>query len=187
MASNESRNKPIATRYAAALLQLANRSGQANAVRDELKGLAEVLNASPTFAAVIADPGVSIAKRQSLLQRTFNGRVSPVLMNFLGLLNSKGRLTVLPQIINVYQDLLADEQGIVEVDITVSQRLTPEQLETARERVSAALKRTAVIHQYVDESIIGGLVLRVQDKLIDASVKFQLEQMRRQMLAASPR
>ena len=47
------------------------------------------------------------------------------------------------------------------------------------------LDTNGVVHQYVDESIIGGLVLRVQDKLIDASVRFQLEQMRRQLLAAT--
>jgi len=186
MATKSSPHKRLATRYAAALLQLANRSDQANAVRDELKGLGEVLQASPTFAALVADPGVSEASRQSLLERTFKGRVSPVLMNFLGLLNSKGRLGVLPEIIDVYQELLAHEQRVVEVDVTTAQRLTPEQFETVRDRVSAALKRAAVVHQYVDESIIGGLVLRVEDKLIDASVRFQLEQLRRQMLAATP-
>jgi len=73
----------------------------------------------------------------------------------------------------------------VEVDVTVAQRLSDEQLATVRERVSTAIGRNAVVHQYVDESIIGGLVLRVQDKLIDASVKHQLETIRRQMLQAA--
>ena len=62
--------------------------------------------------------------------------------------------------------------------MTVAQRLTAEQLEQVRQQVSQALKKDAVVHQYVDESIIGGLVLRVGDKLIDASVRNQLETMR---------
>ena len=105
--------------------------------------------------------------------------------NFLGLLNSKGRLGLLREIIDEYDDLLEAQLGNVEVDFTVAQKLTPEQLETARQRVSSAIGRNAVIHQYVDESIIGGLVLRVQDKLIDASVRQQLESMKRQLLAAA--
>ena len=109
------------------------------------------------------------------------------MMNFLGLLNSKNRLNILSEVIEAYDHLLDEERGIVEVDVTVAQRLTPEQLETVRERVGTALKRNAVVHQYVDESIIGGLVLRVQDKLIDASVRNQLEMMRRQLLQAAPK
>ncbi len=185
MASTASRNKPIVTRYARALLQLANKQQKAEPIRQELNGLGEVLKASSAFSALIGDPAVSEATRASLLQRTFNGRVSPVMSNFLGLLNSKGRLGLLPDIIKAYGDLLEDQLGNVEVDVTVAQKLSPEQLEQVRQRVSKAIGRNAVIHEYVDEAIIGGLVLRVQDKLIDASVRYQLESMRKQLLSAA--
>ncbi len=72
------------------------------------------------------------------------------------------------------------------MDVTVAARLSPEQLEVVRQSVSSALKKDAVIHQYVDESIIGGLVLKVQDKMIDASVRSQLEMLKRQLLANRP-
>jgi F-type H+-transporting ATPase subunit delta len=89
--------------------------------------------------------------------------------------------------IEAFNDLLEEQLGNVEVDVTVAQRLDAGQLEQVRQRVSQALGRAAVVHQYVDESIIGGLVLRVQDKLIDASVRFQLDQMRRRLLQAVPK
>jgi F-type H+-transporting ATPase subunit delta len=181
-------NDALTSRYAKALLHLATKHNQADAVRDELKGLGEVLQASPTFKTLISDPAISEGVRQTLLSKAFgNGRVLPVVMNFLGLLNSKGRLNILPGVIDAYQDLLDAQRGNIEVDVTVAQKLTPEQLETVRERVSSALKRTAVVHQYVDEAFIGGLVLRVEDKLIDASVRNQLEMMRRQLLQATPK
>ena len=183
-----SHNEALVGRYAKALLQLATKHNQADEVRDELKGLGEILQGSPTFKALIADPAISEGVRQSLLSRVFGGgRVSPVMMNFLGLLNSKNRMNILAEVIDAYQDLLDEQRGVIEVDVTVAHRLTPEQLETVRERVSTALQRNAVVHQYVDESIIGGLVLRVQDKLIDASVRNQLEMMRRQLLQATPK
>jgi F-type H+-transporting ATPase subunit delta len=184
---NASRNTAIVTRYARALLQLANESKQADPIRQELKALREILDANPTFATLLGDLGVSESTRGRLIQRTFNGRVSPTLMNFLGLLNSKGRVGLLREIIDTYEDLMEEQIGNVEVDVTVAQRLTPEQLEQVRQRVSKALGRNAVVHQYVDDSIIGGLVLRVQDKLMDASVKYQLEMMRRRLMEASPK
>jgi len=73
------------------------------------------------------------------------------------------------------------------VDLTVAQPLSREQLEQARQRISTALGRDAVMHPYVDENIIGGVIIRVGDKLIDASVKQQLAAIREQLLAAAPK
>jgi F-type H+-transporting ATPase subunit delta len=70
------------------------------------------------------------------------------------------------------------------VDVTVAQRLTSEQFEEVRRRVGQTLKREVVLHQYVDESIIGGMVLRIQDRLLDASVRAQLQALRRKLLSA---
>jgi len=110
-----------------------------------------------------------------------------LLLNFMLLVNQKGRLSLLPAIAGAYDDLLDERHGKVEVDVTVSQKLDNDQIETVRQKVSAALKRDAIVHVYVDESIIGGLVLRVQDQLIDGSVRAQIAAMKRQMLAARPR
>ena len=187
MASAASRNAPVVARYARALLQLANERQQAEAVRADLNGLAEVFQASPHLSRVLADPAVSEDSRAALIQRVFAGRLTGTTMNFLGVLNVKGRLGLLPDLIEGYSDLLEEQLGNVEVDVTVARRLDAGQLEQVRQRVSQALGRTAVVHQYVDESIIGGLVLRVQDKLIDASVRFQLDQMRRRLLQAVPK
>ncbi|HEV8291714.1 MAG TPA: F0F1 ATP synthase subunit delta, partial [Tepidisphaeraceae bacterium] len=90
-------------------------------------------------------------------------------------------------ITQAYQELLDEQLGKVEVDMTVAHRLEGAALEQVRKRISQALKKDAIVHQYVDDKIIGGMVLRVDDKLIDASVKSQLEAMKRQLLAATPR
>jgi F-type H+-transporting ATPase subunit delta len=102
-------------------------------------------------------------------------------------LNLKRRLKEIPAIAAAYDDLLDEKLGKIEVDVTVAQKLSPDQLEQVRQRVSQALKKEAVMHQYVDESIIGGLLLRVQDKLIDASVRSQLHSLRDQLLASQPK
>ena len=175
---------PTALSYARSMLELASEQNRADEVGQEMAGIRELLDGNPTFAAFLADPGIGAAERTATLEKVFRGRASPLVMNFLGVVNNRGRLRLLGPIAQAYNDLLDQQKGNIEVDVTVAQRLTPDQLEQVRQRVSAALGRNAVVHQYVDENIIGGLVLRVEDQLIDASVKYQLEAMRERLLSA---
>lgn len=186
MASNHEPN-PIAATYAKPLLQLATEQNVAPQIGEELQQLADLVKQNKTFGLYLADPAVGHDERKGVLQRTFGGRVSPLLMNFLGVLNLRDKLRYLGPIATAYAELLEEQLGNIEVDVTTAIRLSPEQLETVRGKVSAALGKNAVVHQYVDESILGGLVVRVQDKLIDASVRYQLQAMKEQLLAAAPR
>lgn len=173
--------------YAQSLLDLASEKNSAEPIGQELDQLAQIIEQQPTFAAYLADPGISHDARAKVLQDVFAGKVSPLMWNFMGVLNMKRRLKELPQIASAYSDLLDEKLGKIEVDVIVAQKLSADQLEQVRQRVSQALKKEAVIHQYVDDSIIGGLLLRVQDKLIDASVRSQLQSVRHQLLVNQPK
>jgi F-type H+-transporting ATPase subunit delta len=178
---------PTSLAYAQSLLELAGEQNQAEPVGEELKRLTEILEKNPTFVAYLSDPGIGHEERAGVLKTLFFGKVSPLMWNFLGVLNLKGRLKGLQNISSAYDDLLDEKLGKIEVDVTVAQKLAPDQLEQVRQRVSQALGKEAVMHQYVDESIIGGLLLRVQDKLIDSSVRSQLQALKHQMLASRPK
>ena len=179
-----SATNPTAVAYARSLLELANERNQADEIGQEMAGIRDILAEQPSFAAFLADPGIGGTERTATLDKVFKGRVSPLVSNFLGVVNTHGRMRMLGPIAQAFVDLLDEQRGNVEVDVTVAQRLSPDQLEQVRQRVSQALGKNAVVHQYVDENIIGGLVLRVEDRLIDASVKYQLEAMRERLLAA---
>ena len=176
-----------ATAYARALLDLAKGQNQEQEIGQELSQIRELLDADPAFEQFLSNPAVGVEARLPVLQKAFDGKVNGLTWNFLRLVNVKGRLSLLRQIAEVYDDLLDEMYGKVEVDVTVAQRLDEAELDEVRRAVSEALKRDAVVHQYVDESIIGGLVLRVQDKLIDTSVRAQLAALKQQMLAARPK
>lgn len=172
-----------AVAYAKSVLDLANAKGQAEQVGAELADLRQVLLENRSFQTFLEDPAVGHEQRARAVNQIFAGRVSPLVKNLLGVMNNKGRLGLLGAVCDAYDDLLEQQLGKIEVDITVASRLSGEQLETVRQRISAALKRDAVVHQYVDESIIGGIIIRVQDQLIDGSVRNQLQAVRRKMLA----
>lgn len=180
----EQHTGPLAVSYARSLLELANAQNQAKEIGQEIEELGKIVESDRSFANFLANPAVGEAERARLLEKVFRGRVSPLLMNFLLVANRRARLGQLHEMATAYADLLEQQLGIVEADVTVAQRLGPDELEQVRSRIGAALKREVVLHQYVDESIIGGLVLRVEDRLLDASVKAQLRAVRRQLLAA---
>jgi F-type H+-transporting ATPase subunit delta len=186
--TQDKQHSPTAVAYARSLLELANESNQAEAINADLQALREAMDSDPSFAQFFRNPSVSDADRLAVLTKSLSGvGGSQLLSNFLGVLGAHGRLGILAEVAGAYDDLLGDQLGKIEVDVTVAQRLSADQLEQVRQKVSQALKKDAVVHQYVDESIIGGLILRVQDRLIDASVKSQLRAMRDQLLAARPK
>jgi F-type H+-transporting ATPase subunit delta len=179
---------PTAFNYARSLLELANDGGQqAEPIASELRDIRQIIDANPNFALYLADPAISEAERGQAINKIFGGRVSKLLQDFLGILNEKGRLSLFTEITGAYEELLEAQLSKVEVDVTVAQKLDDQQLEQVRQRVSQALKRDAVVNQYVDDSIIGGMLLRVQDQLIDASVRYQLQSIKNRMLASAPR
>lgn len=175
---------PLATTYASALLELTKAPGEAETVGMELGDLRQIVRGDPMVMPLLVDPAIGDTERQALLDRVFKGRVSDLMMNFLHLLAEKGRLNLLPEIASAYQDLLDKRAGKVEVDVTVAAKLDEQQFQTVRQRIGTALKKDVVLHQYVDPRILGGMIVRVQDKLIDGSVKTQLAALREKILAA---
>src|SRR4026208_1270201 len=109
--ASELHSSPVSVTYARSLLELANENKQAEAIGEELRGMQEILQANETFRAVIRDPAINTEERGKLLDKVFQGRISPLLMNFLGVLNQHNRLGMLDQIAATYDDQLNDLLG----------------------------------------------------------------------------
>jgi F-type H+-transporting ATPase subunit delta len=172
-----------AVTYAKSLLELATERKVAEETGQELLAIRQIVEANGEFAAYLRDPGINRHEKIAAVDRIFAGRASDLILKFLGVLGEHDRLRLLIEIENAYADLYEEQVGNVEVDVTSVSTLSAEQVEAVRQRISAALGKNAVVHQYVDEAVLGGLVLRVQDKLIDASVRYQLKAMRDRLLS----
>lgn len=186
MAANNHQSS-IAVTYARALLELATQQNVAEPIGQELRELQQVLGADAAFDAFLKDPSISVEERHRVIASVLRPQVQTLVGNFLGVLNEHGRLGIFDQITAAYALLLDKQLGKIEVEVTVAQQLSDDELDRVRQRVSEALNKTAIVTQRVDEGIIGGLVLKVEDKLIDASVRRQLAAMKEQMLAHRPR
>jgi F-type H+-transporting ATPase subunit delta len=177
-------NRPSAAAiaHARALLELADARGQTEQVAGEVKGIGDAVAESKGLRVFLTSPNVKDAERTDFIARTIAPRVSPLTKALLDMLASKRKLGLLAEIGQAMELLLDERLGKVEVDVTVARHLNASELEQVRMSVSSALKKDAVIHQYVDESIIGGIIVKVGDQLIDGSVKGQLDAVKRKML-----
>jgi F-type H+-transporting ATPase subunit delta len=174
-----------AGQYAAALLDLASEQNSAPAIGEELRQLRELIETNPRFGAFLTDPAIKGEERRKVLQSTLKGRINLLLYNTLGVMNQKGRLGLLGRVADEYARRLDERQGNLKAEVTVAKRLADDQLEQVRQRIGKAFGKNAIVQQREDPRLIGGLVIRVGDRLIDASVKTQLEAMRKRLLSAA--
>src|SRR6476646_10766031 len=121
---------PTTIAYAQSLLDLANQQNQAEAIGQELEQLKKVLDENPGFVDVLGSPAIGVEERAQLIERIFKNNVSQLIFSTLGVMNEYGRLKLLGQVAAAYLDLLDEQLGKIEVDLTVAQHLTPEQIET---------------------------------------------------------
>lgn len=174
----EPRRSHIDRVYARALFEMAEQQGQLDAVADEMDQLADLMRRDPGLRRLLTSRSLNTADRAGAIERVFKGRVSDVLHRFLQVLNRKGRIVELAGIAQALTDLVHEHRGLIEVDVFVPQRLDESEAGQLAERLGQIMNKQVVLHQYVDEGLIGGLKLRVGDRLIDGSVATQLRRLR---------
>jgi len=108
-------------------------------------------------------------------------KLSATTSNTLALLASKRRLFVLPHLVRVLQDRLAEERGEVTADVTTAKALTKAQTEALAKTLKAQVGKSIIIKETVDESIIGGLIVKVGSKMIDTSIASKLNALQNTM------
>ena len=172
---------PISDAYAKALFKLAEEQGTLVAVAEELVDLAKLVEQHKELSSLFVHPTIDRGERARSIIKLFDGRVSGVVLNFLLVLNRKGRLGYLRAIGAAFDKLLKAKRGEVDVEVHTARPLDAGQVEHVAARISKFLGRKAIVHQHVDSKLIGGLRIRIGDRLIDASVAAQLRKLSRQL------
>jgi F-type H+-transporting ATPase subunit delta len=171
----------VARVYAESLFELASSSGglaAAQTVGAEFAELAEIVRGDRRFREFLRTPIVDRASRERVLRSALDGSVSDLLLRFVTIVNRKGRAGELLEIERAYDALLQAKLGKVEVDVWTAGQLGPDAVRAIRERVATAIGKEVVLHTYTDPAMIGGIRLRIGDRLIDGSVAAKLRAMR---------
>ncbi len=176
----------VARVYAQALFDAAAEAGVVEPVRRELGDFVAALAASASLRNVLSDPQLELgAKSRVLAEITRGGQ--PLLSNTLQLMLERGRFGAVAELRQAYDALAIVEEGVVEVEVVSAAELQPETEKKIAARVEEATGRRVELARRVDPSILGGLVLRIGDVIVDGSVKARIRQLRRRLATAEVR
>ena len=164
----------VADIYARTLLDLAKQARTVESAAAELEVVATLLTQNPRFGAFLASPYFAEQTKQDLLRRVLQDRVSLLTLHFLLVIIDHGRGALLPDIIERLQQLYRAYQGYQPVQVTVARPLNPEQLAQLSRELAEALHTKIDLDVQVDPSILGGVVIRYGEEMVDNSVRGRL-------------
>jgi len=172
----------IAARYATAVYDLAKEGKKVSAIETDLDGLTAALDSSADFKALINSPIYSRDQQGAAVAAIAKKmKLSPIMSNTLALMASKRRLFVLPQLATALRALIAEDKGELTADVTSAKALTKAQATKLAKSLKARMGKTVTINATVDESLIGGLVVKVGSKMIDTSIRSKLSSLQNAM------
>jgi F-type H+-transporting ATPase subunit delta len=167
----------IARVYATALHQAAEEEGRVEQVRRDLGEFVQALDSSAELRQLLVAEEISdVRKTQVLMELTEGG--DELVRNLLRLLVDKGRESELAGVYRAFVGLVEQAQGLIHVEVVSAVPLTAALQEALRTKIESSLKKTVELTLTVDKEILGGLRLRIGDRVADASVRHQLERLR---------
>lgn len=173
------KNLAIARRYAKALLLIGKEDGQAETYREELAGFAALVGSERTLEQAITNPLYNASDRRKVLDAILGKlKLSKVMASFLMLLFDKGRIGFLDSINDFYQKLADELKGVARASLVSATELTTETVEKIRAALSKKTGQDVILEVEHDPALIGGIVTRIGDLVLDGSIRTQLLNMR---------
>ncbi len=173
------KNLAIARRYAKALLLIGKEDGQTETYREELKAFSDLIEREGKLSQAITNPLYDTAARKNVLKAVLEKlSLSKVMNSFLLLLFDKGRVGFLVNINDFYQKLADELKGVARASLVSATELSSETIEKIRSSLSQKTGKNIVLECGQDSSLIGGIVTRIGDLVLDGSIKTQLLNMR---------
>jgi len=173
----------IATVYARSLFEVAQEKGNLDDVREQLGEFADALDGDQQMQVFFFSPYFSTQEKQDGLDRAVSD-ADPVFVNFLKLLIENHRMPVIFRVRRGYEDLWEDENKLLPVQITSAVELDGDTVKQIGDQISEQTDRRVDLSASVEPAILGGIIVRVGNQVLDASVRNRLEQLRKQVARA---
>jgi F-type H+-transporting ATPase subunit delta len=178
------RRDSAARRYAEAAFQVASRDGTLDEWRSQLDAAASVVS-DERVVKVLANPAIAVERRAAVLTELLGERASGPVQNLIQLLLRRGRIEALPHVAEAFRRLDDDRQGIAHATATTAAKLTAEEVKALTDRLERSTGRRVALDVEIDPSLLGGLVVRIGDRMIDGSVRGRLERLRNQLISGA--
>lgn len=174
----------VAKRWAKALMDLAQEEGGVSKddILDNLREVAQNIEANKELSDMINNPSISVEEKQIVICKLFQNSVMPIVYNFLYALNLKKRINIIASIADEFQRELERMKNIVRVDVTSAIELNDERKNDIRNRIADKLHKDVIVNWQVDSDIIAGLVLNINETIVDNSIRHRLENLSKNII-----
>lgn len=177
------RNTTIAHNYAEALLELARRAKDLRGWGGLINGIADAMGADQKLRAFLETPRVDAATKNKVLRKALADRAPSKFVRFVESVVMHRRQMLLPVIAQEYMDLVDAAENRMHANVTVAKQVDDTTQKMIADRLSKVFDKTVVPHLTVDDRILGGLVVRVGDTVMDGSIRRKLGTLKQKMLA----
>lgn len=174
--------KLVSKTYGDALFELAVSENNLAAITDEVHCFLDILHQNDDMNTMLSGDGVSKEEKWEFIKNVFDGRLSDIMMGFLNIAIEKGRSSDIESILDYFSDRSREYNKIGVAHITSAVSLTDAQKKQIKDRLLQVTDFVDYETEYeVDEKLIGGLVIRIGDRVFDSSVKNRIEKMQRSL------
>lgn len=178
MAAQTSEHGGLATRYSAALFELADEKHALDAVAADLTALSRMIADSDDLQTLISSPLLKRADQARAIAAIMDAaQLGELTRRFVGLVAHNRRLFALPGIIKSFHKMLADKRGEMTAEVTAAHPLTDAQKAAVSDAIKRVVGGKVSIDMKIDPSLLGGLVVRVGSRMIDSSVRTKLQKL----------
>ena len=167
----------VSERYALSLYEVAADEKKEKAYLDELTAVCEVFGREPDFLKMLTTPSIALEEKQNVLRKAFEGRIEPFLLNFLMLITEKGRVGLVQDMRQAYKEHYYFENGIVEVLAVTAVPMSAALTDKLRGKMEQVTGKKVELKCSVDPSIMGGIVVKVNNEQFDTSLRTRLEEL----------
>lgn len=165
-------------RYASALFELAQEEEELDQFDNELNEIYKILRNNPELEKVLYHPRIQASDKKIIMKKILTKEFSPLIINFMMLIIDKGREILLKEIIRYFQNLALEARGIIQIQVYTAMELTSKIETKLAEKLQKLTQKEVELKITVDPSLIGGIKLRIGDKIIDGTILQHLERMR---------
>ena len=172
----------IRVRYAKAFFSLAKEKKMLEPLNADIQKVFDVCNHSADIILLLESPVVKTSKKAELIAKIFKGEINPITLNFLLLITNNKREVYIPGICRNFLELTREDQNIKTAVLVTASEINTKAIDKIKSMIEKELNATVELSCQVEPEIIGGLILRIDDKQYDSSVSTQLGKIKQQLL-----
>ncbi|MBO5425644.1 MAG: F0F1 ATP synthase subunit delta [Lachnospiraceae bacterium] len=170
--------KQVDTTYGNALFELALEENTLDSLYDEVNKLIDILKDNPDIIKLLAHPQIEKSEKKDIIENTFGKRVSDEITGLMIMVMEKGHITSIIDIFNYFIKQVKKEKNIGMASVTSAVSLSDSQKAAIEKRlIETTSYSTMEIEYAVDKSLIGGLIIRIEDRVVDSSIKTKIDNM----------